>query len=206
MRTMAEHRGVAAMDLLGDLIERLTSTLGQLPLGRPGHYHELHGSYFDRIEAIEYSIGHDDGVKPADWANADVMLVGISRTGKTPLSIYLSVLGWKVANLPLSPGVEVPEQLFELDRRRVIGLTIDIDRLLGFRRERGRKMGISHSSPYADPASLDAELEMAKQVFRRGGFFVLNVTDRTVEANANAIIQRIGGRVSKHSAVEFGGI
>ncbi len=206
LRAMTEFRGVAAMDLLGDLIERLASILGRLPLGQPGRYHELHGSYFDRIEAIEYSIAHDDGARPEGWAEADVLLVGVSRTGKTPLSIYLSVLGWKVANLPLAPGVAPPAALYELDRGKVIGLTIDMDRLLGFRQQRGRKMGIGRGSPYADPGSIQAELDMARQVFRRGGFFVLNVTDRTVETNAQAIIQRLGGRASAESETGLGSI
>ena len=136
-------------------------------------------------------MNHDDGQRREGWPQADVVLAGVSRTGKTPLSIYLSVLGWKVANVPLVPETAVPPELFRLDRGRVVGLAIDLDRLLNFRRQRSTEMGISQNLPYADPARIAAELDFAQQVFRRGRFIVINVTDKTVEASANEIINRV---------------
>ena len=192
---LAEARGVAALDLTGPLMERLTATLGQLPIGQPGRYHRLRGSYYERVAAIEYAIAHDDGRNPDGWSEADVLLLGVSRTGKTPLSVYLSVLGWKVANLPLAPELPAPEALFALDRRRVIGLSIALDQLLLFRRQRSGRLGIDAGLPYANPERVAAELEGARRIFRRGGFHAIDVTDRTVEATADAIIRRVGGRI-----------
>jgi regulator of PEP synthase PpsR (kinase-PPPase family) len=98
---LGQERSVVTIDLMGPLFSRLTDVLGREPVGQPGLYRQLHQSYFDRIEAIEFSISHDDGMKPGDLSLADIVLLGVSRVGKTPLSAYLAVLGWKVANVPL---------------------------------------------------------------------------------------------------------
>jgi len=127
------------------------------------------------------------------------VLVGVSRTGKTPLSVYLSILGWKVANYPVVPGVSIPPELFQLDSTRVVGLTIDIDRLLTFRRQRSNLLGISPEAKYANPEDLEEELRTARKVFRQGGFFMLNVTDKTLEASADEVIKRIN-RPTAHLA------
>lgn len=188
---LAGERGVPAIDLMGPLLDRLIVITGQPPLGQPGLYRQLRRTYFDRVAAIEYTIAHDDGQKRADWPEADVVLVGVSRTGKTPLSIYLSVLGYKVANEPIVPGRPVPEELFGLEPKRVIGLTIDLERLIGVRRQRSSKLGAPAQWAYADPSGVVDELQTAQRIFRRGGFAVLDVTDKTVEATADEIIRRI---------------
>jgi hypothetical protein len=188
---LAQAQGVPAIDLMGKLIGFLSQRLGQPPLQQPGRYRQHHKAYFDRVAAIEYTFAHDDGKQPEGWLDADVLLVGVSRSGKTPLSVYLSVLGLKTANYPLVPEIPPPTQLFEVDPRRVIGLTIDIDRLHTFRLRRSAEMGIQAGGAYTDPERLQEELSHAKRLFRQGGFYVLNVTDRTVEANADEIIKRI---------------
>lgn len=188
---LAQMQGVPAIDLMGELIETLSQRLGQPPLQQPGRYRQHHKAYFERVAAIEYTFAHDDGKQPEGWPDADVLLVGVSRAGKTPLSVYLSVLGLKTANYPLVPEIPPPPQLFEMDPRRVIGLTIDIDRLHTFRLRRSVEMGVSAGGTYTDPERLQEELHYAKRLFRQGGFYVLNVTDRTVEANADEIIKRI---------------
>jgi regulator of PEP synthase PpsR (kinase-PPPase family) len=188
---LAQEQGVPAIDLMGPLFTQLTTVLGRAPLGQPGLYRRLHQPYFERVAAIEYTMAHDDGQNPQGWPLADVVLVGLSRTGKTPLSIYLSVLGWKVANLPIVPELPTPPELFRLDPARVIGLTVDLDRLFAFRRQRSSQLGALTRSAYADPAKIEEEIRAAHQIFRRGGFYVLNVTDKTVEASADEIIKRI---------------
>lgn len=187
----AQHKGVPAFDLMGPLLTYLANQLGEEPAGQPGLYRQLHRSYFERITAIEYTMNHDDGQRREDWSQADMVLIGVSRTGKTPLSIYLSVLGFKVANVPLVPETAVDPQLFQLDRTRVVGLTIELDRLLTFRRQRSSQMGISRALPYADPTRIAAELDYARRVYRQGRFVVVDVTDKTVEASANEIIHRV---------------
>jgi [pyruvate, water dikinase]-phosphate phosphotransferase / [pyruvate, water dikinase] kinase len=190
--SLAERRGVVALDLMGPLLDRLATVLGQAPLGRPGFYRQLHSTYFERVAAIEYAMAHDDGLNRQEWPKADVLLIGVSRTGKTPLSIYLSVLGWKAANMPIVPQIPIPPELYRLDPARVIGLTIDIERLLSFRRQRTRIMGISAESDYARPADVARELAFAREVCQRGGFHVINVTDKPVEASADEVLKRLG--------------
>ena len=188
---LAQERSVATIDLMGPLLDRLTGVLGQAPLGQPGFYRHLQHTYFERIAAIDYTLAHDDGRNRQDWPAADVLLVGVSRTGKTPLSIYLSVLGWRAANLPIVPEIPTPPELYQLERSRVIGLTVDLDRLLTFRRERCRLLGIPTRSAYAHPAQVEEETRLALRVFRRGGFHVVDVTDKPVEASADEVIRRI---------------
>ena len=192
MSDLARRHGVTAIDLAGPLLEALTRELGVAPLGRPGLYRHLHREYFQRVAAMEYTMAHDDGCNPETWREADLVLLGISRTGKTPLSIYLSVLGWKVANYPIVPGIPVPETLFALDRARVMGLTISEERLLLFRRQRSSTLGLDRPTSYIDPSRVAEELSYAEALFRRGRFEVIDVTDKTVEASANELILRLG--------------
>jgi len=191
LASSARGRGVSEVDLMGPLLKRLSSVLGREPLGMPGLYRKLHEAYFTRIAAIEYTLEHDDGQNPRGWPQADIVLVGVSRSGKTPLSIYLSVLGWKAANYPVVPGVSVPEELFRLDRKRVFGLIVDPDRLMKIRAQRMARFGVSDQTPYSDPATIEEEIRAARRVFRKGGFHVIDMTDRTIEACASEIIRRI---------------
>jgi len=192
MKIKAREQGVAAIDITGPLLDLFSQKLGIEPLGRPGLYRQLHKEYFDRVAAIEYTMSHDDGRNPETWHECDLLLLGVSRTGKTPLSIYLSVLGWKVANFPLVPGLPVPEGLFRLDRAHVVGLTLSPDRLLAFRRHRSISLGVKERMGYSDPLQIAEELEYACRIFSKGGFELLDVTDKTVEASANELIKRFG--------------
>ncbi len=192
MRKIADKRGITALDITGPLLETLAKKLDMSPLGQPGLYRQLHREYFDRVAAIEFTMSHDDGRNPDTWHEADLLLLGVSRTGKTPLSIYLSVLGWKVANFPIVPGLEIPELLFRQEASRVIGLTLSPDRLLSFRRHRSGMLGMRERTDYIDPARVAEELEFAGRIFAKGGFEVMDVTDKTVEASANEIIKRLG--------------
>ncbi len=187
----ASSRNVSEVDLMGPLLKRLSSVLGRQPLGTPGLYRKLHEAYFARIAAIEYTLEHDDGQNPKGWPQADVVLVGVSRSGKTPLCIYLSVLGLKAANYPVVPGVSVPEELFLLDPKRVFGLIVDPDRLMKIREQRMARFGVSDQTLYSDPSTIEEEIRTAGRIFRRGGFRVIDMTDRTIEACASEILKRI---------------
>jgi regulator of PEP synthase PpsR (kinase-PPPase family) len=132
--------------------------------------------------------------KPGGWPQADVVLVGVSRVGKTPLSLYLAVLGWKVANYPLVPQIPVPEALFKLDPTRVFGVTISYDQLMMHRMRRQAHLGAAGPSAYVDPESIEEELRDAKQVFRRGGFQVIDMTDKPIELGADEIQRRVTPR------------
>lgn len=191
LKQLAEEMGVKTVDLSGPLFDWLTPALGQPPLGRPGLYRQLHRQYFERVSAIDYTMAHDDGKDPDGWPQADAVLVGVSRSGKTPLSLYLAVLGWKVANYPLVPQIPVPEALFKLDPRRVIGLTIDLDQLLAYRLQRQAQLGTTSPSPYMDPDAVKEELRQAKRLFLNSGFQSIDMTDKTIEMGADEIQRRV---------------
>jgi len=194
--TLAKQHSVKEIDLMGALLDDLTTVLGQQPLGQPGLYRKLNEAYFDRVGAIDYTISHDDGQNAETWSEAEIVLVGLSRSGKTPLSLYLSVLGWKVANIPLVVGLNLPPELFEIDRLRVIGLKIEAGQLLAFRRQRQQRLGISGPSDYTNPQKIYEELEYAIKVYRSCGFTAIDVTDKPVESSADEIIRLITGRTN----------
>ena len=187
MIELAREKNVVAIDIIGPLIERLSTVLGQEPAGKPGLYRELHENYFKRIEALEFTLAHDDGKNYQGWGDAEIILVGLSRVGKTPLSVYLSMLGWKVANIPLVPGISPRSELFDLDRRRVIGLKIEASILLEHRQYRQRNLGVRGKSDYNDLAKLYEETQEARLNFRKGGFKVIDVTNKPIETTAGQI-------------------
>lgn len=195
----ARERGVATVDLMGPLIDWLSAALGRPPLQEPGKYRQLHREYFDRVSAIEFALSHDDGKNQEGWPQAEVVLVGVSRSGKTPLSVYLAVLGWKVANIPLVPEIPVPQALFDLDPHRVVGLTIDSEQLLMFRRLRQMRLGVQGFTPYTDLEAIQEELHQAQRVFRRGNFHMINMTDKTIEQGADEIIRKLTGQAGGSS-------
>ncbi len=184
----AGNAGVQAVDLMGALLDQLAERLREQPLSQPGRYRVLHEQDLKRIDAIRFTVEHDDGQRTFDLPHAEIVLVGISRVGKTPISVYLATMGWKVANIPLAPNVNPPKELYEIDRRRVIGLTAQSDRLVTYRQHRGRDMGLRAGTPYTNPRALVDELEYAYQVFEKGHFSVIDTTDRSIEENADEII------------------
>jgi regulator of PEP synthase PpsR (kinase-PPPase family) len=191
MIDLARKKNVAAIDLVGPLIERLAEVLAQEPVGKPGLYRQMNLAYFKRVEAIEFTLAYDDGKNFRKWEEAEIVLVGPSRVGKTPLSLFLSMQGWKVANVPLVPGVPPRQKLFELDRRRVIGLKIDPAELLAHRQYRQSNLGVGGSSDYNDPVKLFEEVEAAQQVYRRGRFKVIDVTNKPIETSAAQVITAV---------------
>ncbi len=202
-RLLAEHN-IPAVDTVGEPLECAARLFGRRPLGQPGIYQGEHEMYLERIAAIEYTVDHDDGRNPHGLHKADVVLTGVSRVGKTPLSIYLSVLGWKVANVPLVQGIEPPAQLFEIDRRRVVALTIEPDELAEHRRWRQQAFSGTAGREYTDYTALCDEVESAQRVFRRGRFNVINVTNKPIEESADQVIAQIS-RYFEH-AIRLSGI
>jgi regulator of PEP synthase PpsR (kinase-PPPase family) len=188
---LAKRRRVAHIDLMGPLLERLERVIGQKPLGHPGLYRRLNQAYFERAAAIDFAMDHDDGLRPDGWPEAEIVLVGVSRVGKTPLSMYLAVQGWKVANVPLVPNVAPAAELFDIDARRVIGLTMEPDRLVFHREQRRRRLGAPGLDAYTDPAAIGEELDAARTLFERHDFSVIDVTDKPIEASASQVIDLI---------------
>jgi hypothetical protein len=182
---------IPAIDLMGDLIAKIVQMTGEKPLEQPGLYRKLNKTYYDRVAAIEFTMKHDDGKDPSGWVNADLLLLGVSRSGKTPLSLYLSMLGWKIANLPLVPGLILPAELEQMDRQHVVGLKIEAGLLLLHRQERQRHLGVPGLSDYTSPAKVESELDFAQEVFQRLGCMVIDVTDKPIESSAEELIRKM---------------
>ncbi len=197
MTREAVQRGVPVVDLTGPLLECLGAATGRVPLGRPGLFREQRQDYFDRVEAIEFTVAHDDGRGPEDLAIADLVLLGVSRCGKTPLSMYLAVHGWKVANVPLVSGLPPPEELTTLEPGRVVGLTIEHAHLMAHRRERAKRLGQIGPSDYTSANAAQQELQMAAALYRRHGYPVVSVTDKPVETLATEVLERVGAAHDK---------
>lgn len=177
--------GVHVVDVLFPLLETLSKQLGRKPSAIPGLLRQLDESYFRRVWAVEYTVRHDDGMATHDLSEADIVLVGISRTSKTPLSMYLGHKGYKVANIPLVPGAEVPAELLEIDQNKVVGLVIDPDRLAEIRAARIEALGSAPTGDYADGRKIFEELEWSREIFRRNKRWpVLDVTGKALEENA----------------------
>ena len=189
---LARNHHVPAVDLMGPLLGQLQTRLEQKPVEQPGLYREQNRDAFARTEAIEFTLTHDDGCHPEDLRQADIVLVGVSRVGKTPISLYLASLGWKVANVPLIHGDPPPPELFQLNRRRVVGLTIEPEQLLAHRRWRERRLKVSLTGSYSNPFKLREELEAARRVFVQGGFAVVDITNKPVEVSAKEILELVG--------------
>jgi [pyruvate, water dikinase]-phosphate phosphotransferase / [pyruvate, water dikinase] kinase len=182
---------VAEIDLVGAILARVATVVGKEPMGKPGLYRQRRAAYFERLEAIDYSIQHDDGAHTDDLDQAEIVLVGISRVGKTPLSMYLAVLGWKVANVPLVQELPPPEMLFKLDRHRVIGLIVEPEQITARRRHRQRNTGMDFGSRYTDQDTAEDEIDWARRLYRRHGWAMINLTDKSIEESADEIIALI---------------
>jgi [pyruvate, water dikinase]-phosphate phosphotransferase / [pyruvate, water dikinase] kinase len=190
--TEARARSIPSIDLLGPLLFRLEDLLELTPLARPGLFREMDTEYRRRFEVMEFTVRHDDGQDPHALAQADLVLVGVSRTSKTPLSIFLAWRGIRMANVPVVHGLPVPEELDRVDRRKVVGLTIKPERLLELRRSRLQQMETPPKFPYADPRQIWAELEYARGLCAAAGWPVVDVTDKSIEEIAGEILLLTG--------------
>jgi regulator of PEP synthase PpsR (kinase-PPPase family) len=195
MRQLCRRSRVHYCDLLGHPIDSISRVAGVAARMQPGARAPLDATYFKRIEAIEFAVKYDDGVGRG-LDEADVVLVGVSRTSKTPLSIYLGYLGHKAANVPVVGGIDPPEELFEIDPAKIVGLTIAADRLADIRTARVRSMGAPRRR-YAELEEIYSELEEASALHRRLGCPVIDVSELSVEETAARIIRLVERRRRK---------
>ena len=197
INTLCIEHGVKVIDFMGKLARHLDETLKVEPLKHPGLYRELNQQYFDRIDSIDYTLSHDDGLSPERLNQADIILTGVSRSGKTPLSIYLSMFGWKVANIPLVNGIQPPDELFEVDPRRVFGLNISTRQLIAHRKKRLQSWNNYQNETYVDEQAVREEIRHALFVFEKGGFTILNVSNKPIETTANEIMNLMAERFTQ---------
>lgn len=190
MRRCAKEMGVTAVDVLTPAVEAISSRFDLTPTNEVGNLRKLDEIYFHRVAAVEFAVQYDDGKDPRGFKKADLVLLGVSRTSKTPLSMYLANKNLLVANLPLVPEIPVPKEILELPKDKIIGLTIRPQNLNDIRMERLKIMGgIGVSDDYANPNRLLAELDYAEKVYRRIGCRVLDVTNKAVEETAGNILE-----------------
>ena len=182
---------VAALDAVSDAMSNM---LGQEAKARPGRQHVMDAAYFARVEAIHFTIAHDDGINAQNWEEADIVLAGVSRTSKTPTSIYLANRGYKTANIPIVPESPPPPILFQLKHPMVIGLVTSAERLIQVRRNRLLSLNQSPDTDYVDEEKVRAEVAHARRMFADNGWPVLDVTRRSIEESAAAIINLFNAR------------
>jgi regulator of PEP synthase PpsR (kinase-PPPase family) len=197
IRELCTQKGIPYHDLLGPILNLMDQYFG-ISNNNPqaGLLRAVDETYFKRIEAIEYTVKHDDGKTFAELEKADIILVGISRTSKTPLSIFLSHKGWKVANVPLVLNQPLPAELFKVDQRRIVGLIIDIDSLQRIRKNRLEKFGQDTGGEYASLSHIIQEIEYAHEIFKQNKRWpVFNVTERALEETASEITRIIAARL-----------
>jgi [pyruvate, water dikinase]-phosphate phosphotransferase / [pyruvate, water dikinase] kinase len=180
--------GMPAISVLDPVLEAFAQFIGERAQGLPGRQHVMDAAYFRRIDAVHFTMAHDDGLATEDLDEADIVLVGVSRTSKTPTSIYLANRGYKTANIPLVPGIDPPAELLTLERAFVVGLTTHPDRLLQVRLSRLKSMSQSDDTDYVDPELVEKELQWARRLFSSKGWPVIDVSRRSIEESAAAII------------------
>lgn len=191
---LASRYNVTTIDIMGPMIRAVQNATGLQPQLKPGLVHILDQEYFKRVEAVEFAVKYDDGKNPQGIIKADIVLVGVSRTSKTPLSMYLAHKRVKVANVPLVPEVPPPEELFQVPPDRIVGLIINPYKLNEIRAERLKTMGLSTDANYANIERITEELEYAKAVMRKLRCPVLDVSNKAIEETANRVLEIVKNR------------
>ncbi|MFX3623797.1 MAG: pyruvate, water dikinase regulatory protein [Ectobacillus sp.] len=187
----AQKAGVEAYDIIGPLIDQIQSITGATPRYEPGLVRKLDEDYFKKIEAIEFAVKYDDGRDPRGILRADIVLIGVSRTSKTPLSQYLAHKRLKVANVPLVPEVDPPEELYRVPKEKCFGLKIDPEKLNHIRRERLKTLGLSDGASYANMKRINEEMRHFDRVIEKIGCQVIDVSNKAIEETANVILNAV---------------
>ncbi len=190
-KTVEEYcdaEGLSCTDLMSGLLNSISDRTNRKPKREAGIIRKLDESYFKRVEAIEFAVKYDDGKDPRGILKADLVLVGISRTSKTPLSMYLANKNIKVANVPLVPEIPIPKEVFEIDTKKIIGLTNSPDKLNTIRTARLKAMGLSSRANYANLARILEELDYSEEIMKKIGCPVINVSNKAIEETAGIIL------------------
>ncbi|RGI30767.1 pyruvate, water dikinase regulatory protein [Melissococcus sp. OM08-11BH] len=185
-----EHN-LFTIDILSGLVDELSNRTGLEPSRLPGAMHFLSKNYFERISAMEFAVKYDDGKNPKGFLEADILLLGVSRTSKTPLSLFLANKNLKVANLPLIPEAHIPQQLWEVDPKKIVGLTNNPKVLNRIRRERMKSYGLNPDTAYSDIDKIKRELEFANDLYKTLGCLVINVAQLSIEETASIILSEL---------------
>ncbi|GAA0362668.1 pyruvate, water dikinase regulatory protein [Bacillus horti] len=189
MTEKAKEHNLQAIDIMGPMLDGLETIFNEPPRSSPGMVHQLDEDYYRKVEAIEFAVKYDDGRDRRGLQRADIVLIGVSRTSKTPLSMYLAHKRIKVANVPLVPEVAPPEELFAVEPKKCIGLTINKEKLNQIRSERLKSLGLQAEANYANLQRIEQELQYAATVMDQIGCMVIDVSNKAVEETANIILE-----------------
>lgn len=184
----SKEHDIPAFDIMGDIINVMAEKFGVEPKREPGIIRQLNKSYFNRVEAIEFAVKYDDGKDPRGIKKADVVLLGVSRTSKTPLSMYLANKNIKVANIPLVPESLPPKEIYEIPSSRVIGLINSPEKLNQIREERLKALGLGRGSNYASMVRILEELDYADEIMKKIGCPIIDVSNKAIEETAELIV------------------
>lgn len=186
-----ERLGLESFDVISPIIEKMEDYLGLPAKRRPGVIYKVDEEYIKRLEAVNFTVKHDDGQNTQDLEQADIVLVGVSRTSKTPLSMYLAGKGYKVANIPLVEQVSPPDMLFKVPQERIIGLTLDVQQLINIRMSRMRNMRQSVRGRYTEYEAVESELVFSKRLYRQNPkWMVVDMTNKAIEEAAAEIMRK----------------
>jgi regulator of PEP synthase PpsR (kinase-PPPase family) len=184
----AQKYSIPAIDVMGGMIKALQIISAQEPKFKPGTIHQLDEKYFEKIEAVEFAVKYDDGKNPQGLLKADVVLVGVSRTSKTPLSMYLAHKNIKAANVPMVPEAAVPKELFDVPPEKIVGLIIDPNKLIDIREERLKNMGLAANTNYASIERIKEEVIYAKGIMQKLKCPIIDVSNKAIEETASKIM------------------
>ena len=190
-REFSQSNGLAYLDLMHPFFEIIREKTGTSPIEVPGTLHRLDTEYFNKISAIEFAVKYDDGKAPQGFLDSDIVLLGVSRTSKTPPSIYLANKGYKVSNLPLIPEVPLPQVLEKVDSHRLIGLVCEAEKLAKIRSHRLDSLGLTQETSYTDLEKIYQELEYSKKIFKKYGAYIIKMSDKSIEETAFLIEEHL---------------
>ncbi|MDT6980509.1 pyruvate, water dikinase regulatory protein [Levilactobacillus zymae] len=191
VREFAQTNHLQHFDCIQPAMQVMESATGLKPEGVPGLVHNLTDTYFDRIAAMEFAVAYDDGKDPTGLLKADIVILGVSRTSKTPLSLFLANRNLRVANLPLSPKTQLPDQLWQVDPKRIFGLTNRPEILRKIRQERMISYGLPADSAYSDTGKIQEELDYAQKIYKKIGCLVIDVSNKSIEETATLIMESV---------------
>ncbi len=190
----ASEKRIIAMDIIGPVLNSISRLLNASPERKPGLIHRVNDEYFKRIDALEYAVKHDDGLKVEEVSEADALVLGISRTSKTPLCLFLAQRGFKAANIPIIDRQEINNAVNNIPREKIFGLISDPLRVSALRKERLRRMGLPFSPDYISIEAIKSELDHARNIYGRLGAFVIDITDKSIEEVAADIISHVNNK------------
>ncbi|MFW0883886.1 pyruvate, water dikinase regulatory protein [Candidatus Acidulodesulfobacterium sp. H_13] len=188
------ERGIVSIDIIGPVLNSISRILDLSPERKPGLIHRVNDEYFKRIDALEYAVKHDDGQRVDEISESDALILGVSRTSKTPLCLFLAQRGFKAANIPIIDSQAINDAVYNIPKEKIFGLVADSARISNLRKERLKRMRLPFSKDYASEESIEKELVHSKKIYAKLNAYVVDITEKSIEEVAADIISRINNR------------